>query len=66
MRFLLGNLYTRALLTSVIVAPVLTLINQYDAVIGHGHINWVKATLTFITPFVVSVSSSLLTRRLGG
>jgi hypothetical protein len=63
-KFLLGNLYTRALLTSVIVAPILTLINQYDAVIGHGRINWIKITLTFITPFVVSVSSSLLTKRM--
>lgn len=65
MKRLFLNLYVRAGLTAIIVAPILTVINQFDAVTGHGRINWMKVSLTFIVPFVVSVSSSLLTKRLG-
>lgn len=64
MKILIRNLYARAVMTSMIVGPVLTLINQYDAVIGHGRLNVMKMALTFVVPFVVSTSSSLLTKAL--
>lgn len=62
---LLRNLYSRAVLIAVVVGPILTVINQYDAVTGHARIDWMKVSLTFVVPFVVSVSSSWLTKRLG-
>jgi len=44
----------RSLLVAVVVGTVLNLINQGDALIGHGHFDPVKAALTFAVPYCVA------------
>ena len=47
----------RALLVAFCAAPILTVINQWHAVLGVDHFSVEKALLTFIVPFVVSTVS---------
>ena len=44
----------RSLLVAIVVGTVLNLINQGDALIGHGHFDPVKAVLTFAVPYCVA------------
>ena len=44
----------RALLVAAVVGTVLNLINQGDALLGAGSINWLKVALTYIVPYCVS------------
>jgi hypothetical protein len=44
----------RSLLVAIVVGTVLNLINQADALIGHGHFDPVKAALTFAVPYCVA------------
>jgi hypothetical protein len=44
----------RSLLVAIIVGTVLNLINQGDALIGHGHFDPVKTALTFAVPYCVA------------
>jgi hypothetical protein len=44
----------RSLLVAIVVGTVLNLINQGDALIGHGHFDPVKAALTFAVPYCVA------------
>ena len=53
----------RAAKTALIVGPVLTLINQYDAVMGRDSFNVLAIALTFMVPFCVSAYSGIQTRR---
>jgi hypothetical protein len=53
----------RALLTSLIVGPTLIVINQGNALFGDEVFRVLPAALTFLVPFLVSFSSSVLSRR---
>jgi len=44
----------RSLYVALIVGTVLNLINQGDALIGPGTIDWLKVGLTYCVPYVVS------------
>jgi phosphoribosylformylglycinamidine synthase len=44
----------RAAVTALVVGPLLTLINQADAVIAGDGLNWIKVVLTFVVPYVVA------------
>jgi acetyl esterase/lipase len=44
----------RSLLVAIGVGTVLNLINQGDALIGHGHFDPIKAALTFAVPYCVA------------
>jgi hypothetical protein len=44
----------RSLLVAIVVGTVLNLINQADALIGHGHFDSIKAALTFVVPYCVA------------
>ncbi len=44
----------RAMIVALVVGPLLTLINQGDAIASGGEINWLKAGLTFLVPYVVA------------
>jgi len=55
----------RALLTAMLVGPVLVAINQGDAILA-GHLSGLalaRIALTFAVPYVVSTVSSVGTRR---
>jgi methyl-accepting chemotaxis protein len=56
----------RAVVTALIVGPLLTLINQYDAIAGEDVFSWLQAGLTFLVPFAVSLVTSLLIARKNG
>ena len=53
----------RALIISLIVGPILTLINQGDILLAGGEPQWLKMVLTFLVPFFVSLTSSILAAR---
>jgi hypothetical protein len=44
----------RSLLVAVVVGTVLNLINQGDALFGAGHVELLKAALTFAVPYCVA------------
>ena len=44
----------RSLVVAMVVGPILTLINQGDALWGAGSLDLVKAALTFLVPYVVA------------
>lgn len=44
----------RSLLTMLVVGSLLNLINQGDALLGPGTINWWKLLLTYCVPFCVA------------
>jgi len=50
----------RAVFAAVIVGPILTLINQWDALFSDAVFNGTKAGLTFIVPFCVSLVTGLI------
>jgi hypothetical protein len=58
-----GGVPSRSFLVALVVGTVLNIINQGDAVLGAGPINWVKLVLTYLVPYAVctygSVSSQL-------
>ena len=56
----------RALGVALIVGTALNLINQGDALIGHHAVNWLKAGLTYLVPFFVSLHGAVMSRRDGG
>ncbi len=39
---------------ALVVGSFLTLINQYDALLGQTAFNWYKAALTYCVPYLVS------------
>ena len=47
-----------SLKTALVVGPVLTLINQWEAVTGTQDINWFKFGLTFLVPYLVATYSA--------
>lgn len=52
-----ARILTRAIRTALVVGPILTLINQWDALFGDAPFSFVKMVLTFIVPFCVSIAS---------
>ena len=53
---------TRALIVALIVGSGLNLINQGDALVNGGHLNWIKILLTYAVPFVVSTHGAVSAR----
>ena len=45
----------RSLYAALIVGTILNLINQGDAIIGSGSINWLKVVLTYCVPYAVAM-----------
>ncbi len=45
---------SRAVIAAALVGPLLTLINQWHALLGPEDLDWTKAALTFAVPFCVS------------
>jgi hypothetical protein len=43
----------RSLYVALVVGTVLNLINQGDAILGAGSINWIKLSLTYLVPYAV-------------
>ena len=50
----------RAIIAAVIVGPILTLINQWDALFHDAVFNGTKAGLTFVVPFCVSLVTGII------
>ncbi len=53
----------RSAIISGVVGTVLTLTNQYEAVLGDQTLNTVKALITYAIPFCVSLISALLEKK---
>ena len=53
----------RALVMAAVVGPVLTLINQGDALLSDIPFNYWKAGLTFVVPYLVATVSAVFTQR---
>jgi len=49
-----GGVPKRSAMVALVVGTILNLINQGDALFGHGRINWLKIALTFIVPYCVA------------
>ncbi|MGE0852597.1 MAG: nitrate/nitrite transporter NrtS [Hyphomicrobiaceae bacterium] len=56
----------RSLCVALVVGTVLNLINQGDAILTMGHVNWIKVALTYCVPYAVctygAVSSQIVSR----
>ena len=48
----------KALIIAAVVGPLLTVINQWEALSGDGSLSVWKMLLTFVVPFCVSIVSS--------
>jgi hypothetical protein len=53
----------RSLIISSVVGTLLTVTNQYEAVFGAQPIKILKAVITYITPFCVTLMASLMERK---
>jgi len=53
----------RALIMAAVVGPILTLINQGDALVSDVPFSFWKAGLTFIVPYLVATVSAVATQR---
>lgn len=53
----------RSALVACVVGPILTLINQFDALMGRTDLNVLTFLLTMSVPFLVSTFSGLQSRR---
>jgi len=51
-----------AVIISIVVGTILTLINQGEAFFDAAELNWFKVILTYIVPFCVSLYSSVLAK----
>ena len=49
----------RALKVSIVVGTILLVINQYDALFGHGELRILPALLTYCVPFVVFIAGKM-------
>ncbi|WP_286272236.1 nitrate/nitrite transporter NrtS [Thalassotalea hakodatensis] len=54
--------YRTAIIISMVVGTILTLVNQSDVIFSDQPLNWFKVIITYIVPFCVSVYSSYATR----
>lgn len=53
----------RAIIVASVVMPILTIINQWEAIIGEADLSYQKMALTLVVPFLVSFISSTLAGR---
>ena len=53
----------RSFVISAVVGTVLTLTNQYEALMGDQSLNMVKALITYAIPFFVSLLSALMEKK---
>jgi hypothetical protein len=53
-----GVVPLRALGVTVVVGTLLNLINQGNALLGHGAIDWVKLDVTYMIPYCVATSGA--------
>jgi len=53
----------RSAVVACVVGPTLTVINQYDAIVGRAALDFTALALTMCVPFCVSTYSGLLSRR---
>lgn len=53
---------SRSLRVALIVGTLLCLINQGDALLGVGALNWGKAGLTYVVPYLVSTYGAVSLR----
>ena len=58
-----GGTPRRSLLTALVVGPILTAINQGDAVLAGTGLDWSKALLTFVVPFIVATVGAVQAKR---
>lgn len=49
----------RALKLAAVVGTILLLINQWEACLGEAPIQWAKAILTYMVPYLVSTYTSV-------
>ena len=49
----------RAALVALVVGPILTAINQFEALFGDQALSWWKLALTFVVPYVVATVGAL-------
>ncbi|RBW51991.1 nitrate/nitrite transporter NrtS [Marinobacter sp. F3R11] len=49
----------RAAKLAAIVGTLLVLINQWEAIVGAGAMDWVKVVLTYCVPYMVSTYTSV-------
>ncbi|MPZ59033.1 MAG: hypothetical protein GEU91_21610 [Rhizobiales bacterium] len=52
----------RSLAVALIVGTVLNLINQGDALVGGGSIDWLKIVLTYCVPYAVCTYGAVTTQ----
>ncbi len=52
----------RALMMAAIIGTVLNTINQGDVILHAGHVNWLKLTLTYLTPYIVSTHGAVMVK----
>lgn len=55
-----GGILRRAALVALILGSILTLLNQWDAVVGRAEIRLLPLVLVYLTPFVVVMISQVL------
>ncbi|WP_282609572.1 methyl-accepting chemotaxis protein [Pelagibius sp. Alg239-R121] len=53
----------RSLLTALVVGPILTAINQGDAILSGAGIDLGKAALTFVVPYIVATAGAVQAKR---
>ena len=53
----------RSLIISCVVGSILTITNQYEAIFGDQVIHYLKASITYLIPFCVSLTASLMERK---
>jgi hypothetical protein len=51
---------SRSLAVALVVGTVLNLINQGDAILGAGSVNWLKIALTYLVPYAVCTHGAAL------
>lgn len=49
----------RAAKLAAVVGTLLVLINQWEAVVGQGSLDWLKVGLTYCVPYLVSTYTSV-------
>jgi hypothetical protein len=57
-----GGVPRRAFGAALVVGILLSLINQRDALWGHGRIDWLKLVLTFMVPYGVATYGAVATQ----
>ena len=58
-----ANQCKRSLLIASVVGTVITLCNQYEAVLGQQPLHLIKAIISYVIPFCVSITSAYLEKR---